>query len=85
MKILVIADVEAKYYYDYYIPGKLDEFELILACGDLKKDIWNLLLPWHIVQSCMCVEIMMIVCLWIRREDVSVLKIRFMNIKEYVS
>ena len=37
MKILVIADVEAKYYYDYYIPGKLDEFDLILACGDLKK------------------------------------------------
>ena len=36
MRILAIADEEAKYYYDYYTPGKLDEFDLILACGDLK-------------------------------------------------
>ena len=25
----------AKYYYDFYSPGKLDGFDLILACGDL--------------------------------------------------
>ena len=25
----------AKYYYDFYAPGKLDGFDLILACGDL--------------------------------------------------
>ena len=37
MKILALADIEAKYYYDYYKPGCLDEFDLILACGDLKK------------------------------------------------
>lgn len=36
MRILAIADEEAKYYYDYYTPGVLDEFDLILACGDLK-------------------------------------------------
>lgn len=30
-----MSDVAAKYYYDYYTPGRLDEFDLILACGDL--------------------------------------------------
>ena len=37
MKILAVADAEAKYYYDYYQPGKLKEFDLILACGDLNR------------------------------------------------
>ncbi len=36
MKILAIADEEARYYYDCYREGCLDEFDLILACGDLK-------------------------------------------------
>ena len=38
MRILAVADTEAKYYYDFYTPGKLDEFDLILACGDLRRD-----------------------------------------------
>ena len=38
MRILAVADVESKYYYDYYTPGKLDEFDLILACGDLRRE-----------------------------------------------
>ncbi len=38
MRILAVADTEAKYYYDYYTPGKLDEFDLILACGDLRRE-----------------------------------------------
>ena len=37
MKILAVSDAEAKYYYDYYQPGKLKEFDLILACGDLHR------------------------------------------------
>lgn len=37
MKILALADVESQYYYDYYTPGKLDDFDLILSCGDLPK------------------------------------------------
>ncbi len=37
MKILALSDEESRYYYDFYKPGKLDEFDLILACGDLKK------------------------------------------------
>lgn len=36
MKILAVADVEAKRFYDYYVPGRLDEYDLILSCGDLK-------------------------------------------------
>lgn len=38
MKILAVSDIESKYYYDYYTPGKLDEFGLILACGDLHRE-----------------------------------------------
>ena len=38
MRILAVSDEEAKTYYDYYTRGKLDEFDLILACGDLKKE-----------------------------------------------
>ena len=37
MKILAIGDVESKYFYDYYYPGKLDDFDLIIACGDLHR------------------------------------------------
>ncbi len=35
MEILAVSDVAAQYYYDYYTPGRLDRFDLILACGDL--------------------------------------------------
>jgi predicted phosphodiesterase len=37
MKILAVADHEAKYFYDYYTPGRLAEYDLIIACGDLKR------------------------------------------------
>ena len=35
MKILAVSDVESRSYYDYYSPGKLDGFDLILSCGDV--------------------------------------------------
>lgn len=38
MRILAVADTVSKYLYDYYTPGKLSEFDLILACGDLSRD-----------------------------------------------
>lgn len=38
MKILALSDEESRQYYDFYTPGKLDEFDLILSCGDLKKE-----------------------------------------------
>lgn len=38
MKILAVSDVPSPYYFDYYAPGKLDGFDLILACGDLSRE-----------------------------------------------
>ena len=35
MKILTISDEECPALWDYYIPGRLDEYDLIIACGDL--------------------------------------------------
>ena len=37
MKILAVADEESRYYCTYYQPGRLREFDLILACGDLSR------------------------------------------------
>ena len=34
---MAVSDVVAKEYYDFYRPGKLADFDLILACGDLKR------------------------------------------------
>ena len=38
MRILAISDVESRYFYDFYTPGKLAEYDLILACGDLRRE-----------------------------------------------
>lgn len=38
MRILAVSDVESRFFYDCYTPGKLDEFDLILSCGDLPKE-----------------------------------------------
>ncbi len=35
MKILSISDEECLALWDYYVPGRLAEYDLILACGDL--------------------------------------------------
>ena len=35
MKILTISDEECKAFWDYYTPGRLKDYDLILACGDL--------------------------------------------------
>ncbi len=35
MKILTISDEECPALWEYYSPGKLQEYDLILACGDL--------------------------------------------------
>ena len=36
MKLLLIADQEEPYLWDYYTPGKLKEYDMILSAGDLK-------------------------------------------------
>lgn len=38
MKILIISDEECAALWDYYTPGKLDMFDLIISCGDLKSN-----------------------------------------------
>ncbi|MBQ8796586.1 MAG: metallophosphoesterase family protein [Oscillospiraceae bacterium] len=35
MKILTLSDQECPALYDYYVPGRLDGYDLIISCGDL--------------------------------------------------
>ena len=35
MKILIVSDKESKALWDFYEPGKLDPYDLIISCGDL--------------------------------------------------
>ncbi len=37
MRVLAVGDVPSPYYYEHYTPGRLNEFDLILSCGDLKQ------------------------------------------------
>lgn len=43
MKILVIADEESKYYWDYFEKEKLQDIDLIISCGDLKPQYLSFL------------------------------------------
>lgn len=36
MKILVLADEESKFLWDYYEEGRFDGIDLVISCGDLK-------------------------------------------------
>ena len=38
MKILAVSDVESPLLYDYYKPGRLAGYDLIIACGDLSAE-----------------------------------------------
>ena len=35
MKILAVSDEECPALWDYYVPGRLKEYDLIIGCGDL--------------------------------------------------
>ena len=43
MKILTVADEECGALWEYYTPGKLREYDLILSCGDLKAEYLSFL------------------------------------------
>ncbi len=43
MKLLVVADEECPALWDYYRPGKLDDYQLMLSCGDLKAEYLSFL------------------------------------------
>lgn len=38
MKILLVADVESNYIWDFFQPEKFKDIDLIISCGDLKAD-----------------------------------------------
>ena len=43
MRILVVSDEECPALWDYYVPGRLKEYDLILSCGDLKASYLSFL------------------------------------------
>ena len=43
MKILAVSDEECAALWDYYVPGRLKEYDLIISCGDLKVDYLSFL------------------------------------------
>lgn len=38
MRVLAVGDIPSPYYYEHYTPGMLDRFDLILSCGDLRRE-----------------------------------------------
>jgi len=43
VKILIISDEECPALWDYYVPGRLSGYDLIISCGDLKADYLSFL------------------------------------------
>lgn len=43
MRILAVADEECPALWDYYTPGKLKDYDLIISCGDLKASYLSFL------------------------------------------
>lgn len=43
MKLLLLSDKESAFLWDYYQPGRLKEYDLILSCGDLKAEYLSFL------------------------------------------
>lgn len=43
MRILTVSDEECPALWDYYMPGRLSDYDLILSCGDLKPQYLSFL------------------------------------------
>ena len=43
MKILFLSDEECPALWDYYVPGRLKDYQLIVSCGDLKASYLSFL------------------------------------------
>lgn len=43
MKILAVSDEECAALWDHYVPGRLDGYDLIISCGDLKPEYLSFL------------------------------------------
>lgn len=46
MKILVVADKESPYYWDFYEKGRFDGIDLIISCGDLEPSYLEFLVTF---------------------------------------
>lgn len=43
MKILVVSDMESKFIWDHFDPGRFRDVELVISCGDLDADYLSFL------------------------------------------
>ena len=43
MRILTVSDEASPALWDYYVPGRLKDYDLIISCGDLKSDYLSFL------------------------------------------
>lgn len=43
MKVLAVADETCPAFWEYYVPGRLKEYDLIISCGDLRPDYLSFL------------------------------------------
>ena len=82
MKILVLADAESKYLWDYFDKKKLEEIDLIISCGDLAPQYLSFLATFTF---CMYMETTIPVMQTHHRMAVSASTIESMYIKEYGS
>ncbi|MBQ6734396.1 MAG: metallophosphoesterase family protein [Lachnospiraceae bacterium] len=46
MRILAVSDVEEERFYTHYTPGRLDGYDLIISCGDLKREYLEFLVTF---------------------------------------
>ena len=49
MKMLAVSDVESGRYYTWYRDGILKEFDLIVSCGDLKREYLEFLVTMEVL------------------------------------
>jgi len=43
LKLLLLSDKESPFLWDYYTPGRLNDIDLMLSCGDLKAEYLSFL------------------------------------------
>ena len=67
MKILVLADVESEYLWDYFKKEKLEGIDLILSAGDLDPKYLSFLATFAKVPI-LYVRVIMMIAIRIRRQ-----------------
>ena len=85
MKILVLADKESPYLWDYFEKSKFEGIDLIISCGDLAADYLSFLTTLTSIPVLYVCGIMMINTSRSHRRDVFALMIRYTYIKGFAS